>query len=133
MNKIELKPNHKRSFSSSMYLLEKLTEEIRDELTAGKPLRMQTIKKDLSEEKKKAVLLAVDDIKQEIARMAEKYQLTPQEMVESHFLNSRKSKAWEILNDSLSKRMSGFGEFPAEMAGSFDADIEHLLKLVSKL
>jgi acetaldehyde dehydrogenase (acetylating) len=133
MNKIELKPNHKRSFSSSMYLLEKLAEEIKDELTAEKPLLMQTVKKDLSEKKKKAVLMAVNEIMQEIARISEKYQLTPQEMVESHFLNSRKSKAWEILNDSLSKRMNGFGEFPPEIAGEFDGDIEQLLKLVNKL
>jgi hypothetical protein len=59
--------------------------------------------------------------------------LTPQEMVESHFLNARKSKAWEILNDSLSKRMNGFGEFPQEIAGEFDADIEKLLQIVSQL
>jgi len=133
MEKINLKPNHRRSFSSSMYLLEKLMEEIKDELSAKEPIRMQAIKKDLSEEKKKAVLKAVDEIEQEIARLADKYQLSKQELVESHFLNSRKSKAWEILNDSLSKRMNGFGEFPPDLAKEFDNDIDHLLKLVSKL
>jgi len=133
MDKIKLKPNHKRSFSSTLYLLEKMTTEIREVLTAEKELRMQEVKKDLSEEKKQTVFMALDEIETEILRLAGKYQLTPQEMVESHFLNSRKSKAWEILNDSLSKRMSGFGEFPPELAGEFDGDIEHLLKLVNKL
>ncbi len=133
MKKINLKPNHRRSFSSSMYLLEKLMKEIKDELSEKEPIRMQTIKQDLSEGKKKAVLQAVSDVEQEIARLADKYQLTRQELVESHFLNSRKSKAWEILNDSLSKRMNGFGEFPPELAKEFDDDIDRLLKLVSKL
>ncbi len=133
MEKINLKPNHRRSFSSSMYLLEKLMKEIKDELSGKEPIRMQTIKQDLSEGEKKAVLQAVSDVEQEIARLADKYQLTRQELVESHFLNSRKSKAWEILNDSLSKRMNGFGEFPPELAKEFDDDIDRLLKLVSKL
>lgn len=133
MENIKLRPNHKRSFSSSIYLLEKLAEEVRDVLTSDRQLLMQKIETDLDDKKRKETLQAVDEIEKEIARLAEKYQLTKQEMVESHFLNSRKSKAWEILNDSLSKRMNGFGEFPAEMVAGFDADIEHLLTLVNKM
>ncbi len=133
MENIKLQPNHKRSFSSSIYLLEKLAEEIRDVLTSDRQLLMQEIETDLDEKKRKRTLQAVEEIEKDIARLADKYQLTKQVMVESHFLNSRKSKAWEILNDSLSKRMNGFGEFPAEMVAGFDADIEHLLTLVNKL
>ncbi len=133
MENIKLQPNHKRSFSSSIYLLEKLAEEIREVLTSDRQLLMQEVETDLDEKKRKLTLQAVDEIEEDIARLADKYQLTKQVMVESHFLNSRKSKAWEILNDSLSKRMNGFGEFPAEMAAGFDADIEHLLRLVNKL
>ncbi len=133
MENIKLQPNHKRSFSSSIYLLEKLVEEVRDTLTSERQLLMQEIETDLDEKKRKMTLQAVDEIKEDIARLAEKYQLTKQVMVESHFLNSRKSKAWEILNDSLSKRMNGFGEFPPEMVAGFDADIEHILTLVNKL
>ena len=133
MDKIQLQPNHKRSFSSTLYLLEKKTTEIRDVLTSEKEFSMQEVKRDLSERKKQAVLQAVDEIEKEIARLAKKYQLTKHEMVESYFLNSRKSKAWEILNDSVSRRMNGFGEFPPEIAREFDADIEQLLRLVSKL
>ncbi len=133
MENIKLQPNHKRSFSSSIYLLEKLVEEVREVLTSDRQLLMQEIETDLDDGKRRQTLDAVDEIEKEIARLADKYQLTKQEMVESHFLNSRKSKAWEILNDSLSKRMNGFGEFPAEMAAGFDADIEYLLTLVNKL
>ncbi len=133
MDKIKLQPNHRRSFSSTLYLLEKMAVEIREVLTSEKELRMQAEQKDLSQHKKNAVLLALNEIEEEINRLADKYQLTRQEMVESHFLNSRKSKAWEILNDSLSKRMNGFGEFPPEIAGEFDRDIKSLLKLVARL
>jgi Rad3-related DNA helicase len=133
MENIQLQPNHKRSFSSSIFLLEKLVEEVREVMTSDRQLLMQEVETDLNEKKRKLTLQAVDEIEEDIARLAGKYQLTKQVMVESHFLNSRKSKAWEILNDSLSKRMNGFGEFPAEMAAGFDADIEHLLKLVNKL
>ncbi len=133
MKTVELQPNHRRSFSSTLYLLEKMIAEVREVLSSGPEGRMQKVTKDLSESKKEAVFKALSLLENEIGRLADKYQLTPQEMVESHFLNSRKSKAWEILNDSLSKRMSGFGEFPPEIAEEFDKDIEGLLKLVSKL
>ncbi len=133
MKTIDLKPNHRRSFSSTLFLLEKMVAEVREVLSADSDLRMQKVTKDLGEGKKNEVFDALGLLEKEIGRLADKYQLPPQEMVESHFLNSRKSKAWEILNDSLSKRMNGFGEFPAELAREFDADIEGLLKLVAKL
>ena len=133
MKTVDLHPNHRRSFASTLFLLEKMVSEVREVLSAESDLRMQKVTKDLSESKKKEVCAALNLLENEIGRLADKYQLPPQEMVESHFLNSRKSKAWEILNDSLSKRMNGFGEFPAELAREFDADIEGLLKLVAKL
>lgn len=133
MDKIDLPANHRRSFSSTLFLLEKMTEEIRETLLSEKKLRMQKVDKDLDEVKKESVMKVLDALEAEIARLADKYQLPPQELVESHFLNARKSKAWEILNDSFSKRMSGFGKFPPELAKTFDADIENLLKLVNRL
>jgi hypothetical protein len=133
MKTVDLQPNHRRSFSSTLYLLEKMTAEIREVLTSEKQWYMQKVEKDLSEEKKEEVFQVLTLLEDEIGRLAEKYRLSPQEMVESHFLNSRKSKAWEILNDSLSKRMNGFGKFPPELAREYDADIEKLLKLVSRL
>ena len=133
MKTVDLHPNHRRSFSSTLFLLEKMIVEIREVLSSDTDLRMQKVTKDLSETKKNEVFDALNLLEKEIGRLADKYQLTPQEMVESHFLNSRKSKAWEILNDSLSKRMNGFGEFPPDLAQEFDSDIEGLLKLVAKL
>ncbi len=133
MKTVDLQPNHRRSFASTLFLLEKMVVEIREVLSSESELRMQKVTKDLSDDKKKKVFDALNLLEKEIGRLADKYQLPPQEMVESHFLNSRKSKAWEILNDSLSKRMSGFGEFPPALAKEFDADIEDLLKLVAEL
>ncbi len=133
MKTIDLQPNHRRSFSSTLFLLEKMVVEIREVLSSGKALRMQQVEKDLSQEKKQQVFEVLDEIEVEIRLLADKYQLVPQEMVESHFLNSRKSKAWEILNDSLSKRMNGFGAFPPELKEEFDSDIARLLQQVAKL
>ncbi len=133
MKTVTLKPNHRRSFSSTLYLLEKMVAELREVLSSEKKLRMQQVDKDLTKEKKQEVFGVLDEIESEIHRLADKYQLVPQETVESHFLNSRKSKAWEILNDSLSKRMNGFGEFPPDLAEEFDGDIEKLLRQVARL
>ena len=133
MKNINLPANHRRSFASTLFLLEKMAVEIRETLHSEKELRMQKTEKDLSEARKESVMNVLNALETQIAILADKYQLQPQELIESHFLNARKSKAWEILNDSFSKRMRGFGEFPPELAREFDADVQNLLDLISKL
>ena len=62
MENIKLQPNHKRSFSSSIYLLEKLVEEVREVLTSDRQLLMQEIETDLDDGKRRQTLDAVDEI-----------------------------------------------------------------------
>ncbi len=133
MEKIQLPSNHKRSLSSSIYLIEKLMDELDTLLNADKNLVTQTIKRDISEDKKTVVMNFIGEIKEEIKRLSERYDLKKQVVTESHFLDSRKTKAWEILNNSSVSRMNAFGKFPEEYKETYNSDIEHLLELVSRL
>jgi len=108
-------------------------DELETLLNVEKNLVTQTIKRDISEDKKFAVLEVMGEIKQEIKRLSEQYDLKKQVITESHFLDSRKAKAWEILHNSSTSRMNAFGTFPEEYKESYDADIMHLLALVSRL
>lgn len=133
MKKVKLLPNHKRSMSSSIHLIEKLADEVEVLLTNYKTLETQTVERDIPDDEKKVVMEAVREIKDEVKRLSEKYDLKKQVVLESRFLDSRKTKAWEILNNSEAKRMDAFGKFPEEIRSEYNADIKRLLELVSKL
>lgn len=133
MKKVQLLPNHKRSMSSTVHLIEKLVDEVEALLTNHKTLETQTVESDIPNDEKASVVEAVREIKGEVKRLSEKYDLKKQKVSESRFVNSRKAKAWEILHNSEARRMDAFGKFPEEIRGEYDADIEHLLELVNKL
>lgn len=133
MKKVELPANHKRSLSSSVYLIEKMADEVEALLNNHKDLVAQTIKRDISEEERLSILNSIAEIKDEIRRLSEFYDLKKQEVSESQFLESRKTKAWEILHNSSVSRMDAFGKFPEELKEIYTADIKRLLELVDKL
>ncbi|HFB61424.1 MAG TPA: hypothetical protein ENJ69_00400, partial [Bacteroidetes bacterium] len=70
MKTVDLHPNHRRSFSSTLFLLEKMVSEVREVLSAESDLRMQKVTKDLSESKKKEVFAALNLLENEIGRLA---------------------------------------------------------------
>lgn len=133
MKKVHLSPNHKRSMSSSIHLIEKMVDEVETLMTNHKTLETQKVERDIPDDKKDLSLKAIHEIKEEVKRLTEKYDLKKQVVFESRFLDSRKSKAWEILHNSEARRMDAFGKFPEDIRDVYNADIERLLELVNKL
>jgi hypothetical protein len=129
----ELSANHKRALSSTLFLMEKMVEEIASTLSKTDDFTMQKTVHDLDTEKKASLGKTLDLIRAEIKTMAEKYELSPQQLVESHFINARKSKIWEMLHNTKAKQLNAFGKFPTELKAEFDADLNNLLNLIDKL
>lgn len=132
MKSINLSSNHKRSVSSSVYLIEQLADDIEAILNNTDDGVMRTLQKDTSDEEKESIMAALADIRRSLKKMVEKYRLTKHEIVQSQYISSRKVKMWEVLNDTTSKRLKGFGDFPEEYAEEFDNDIRDLIRLVEK-
>lgn len=133
MKKVHLLPNHKRSMSSSIHLIDRLIDEVEVLMTNHKTLATQKVDRDLPDDEKETALKAIQEIKVEVKRLTEKYDLKKQVISESRFLDSRKTKAWEILHNSEAKQMDAFGKFPENIRDDYNADIERLLGLVNKL
>ena len=128
-----LSDNHKKSVSASMYLVEKLIDEIEYELNHDHGKVMTTLKDGTESIDLQNFALLVQEIKSYLTFMAEKYNLQPTQFNLSQLINSRKSKMWEILSNTKSRSLKGFGEFPPEYAQEFDSDIEKLLKLTERI
>jgi len=48
-------------------------------------------------------------------------------------INAKKTKIWEVLSDSKSRKMKGFGVFPTGIAKEYDRDIDELMAIASNI
>jgi len=134
MEKNVFPENHKRALASSLTLIEKLVDELENELLHSKEKVMTKI--IVNEEEKidwQHYEIVIQEIKSYIRNMAAKYNLGPSNFSLSQVINSRKSKMWEVLCDTKSAKMKGLGEFPNDFALEFDNDIDKLLKLIENI
>ena len=76
---------------------------------------------------------AISNIRNEIKRISEKYNLKGEEILLSRLINSRKAKIWETITDTTSRKMKGYSEFPKDLAAEFDEDIASLRKVLDSL
>jgi hypothetical protein len=133
MSKVQLGPNHKRSASSSVFLIEKLLVEIEDSISRMHDRIMTEFDADESQLKIAELKSTIAAIRERLALFAEKYGLDKQVVVQSRFIRSRKTKIWEILGNTRPERLKGFGEFPSEVKDEFESDLDELINLVDKL
>jgi hypothetical protein len=133
VNRITLTDNHRRSVSSSIYVIEKMVNDIERVLThpeSGILIRTVNDMKDVDLEHYRT---AIRNIRKEIERISYKYNLKSEEILMSRLINSRKAKIWETINDTTSGKMKGYSEFPKELAAEFDEDIASLSKILDSL
>jgi ABC-type arginine transport system ATPase subunit len=88
---------------------------------------------DISPSRKKECLRNIAKARRILGQLFIKYGLYKHTTLISRFIDSRKSGIWEILCDTSSKRLKGYGEFPSENIKEFDNDINTLQKLIEKI
>ena len=48
-------------------------------------------------------------------------------------VNAKCAKIWEILTDTFSRKIKGYGTFPEKYAEEFDTDINKLIEITNKI
>lgn len=133
MQTITLSENHRRSVSSSIYLVEKMVLEIEKELTTHADSVMLKIQTDKSPDEIQRMLDVLHQIKQYVQYLSVKYNLKVKEQNIDNIIRAYKAKMWEVLCDSTSHGLRGFGHFPHEFAAEFDADLGKLQEMIKTL
>jgi len=133
MAKITLTHNHRRSITSSLRVVENLIDEIEKELLYPADGNLVKITVDISEAEKERSLKTIIKTKQFIKQLAVKYGLSVQSSPISRFISAHKSSMWVILCDTTSSRLRGYGDFPPELSGEFDNDIDKLQELIHQI
>ena len=88
---------------------------------------------DLNPDELESVQKVIGKGKELISQLVEKYKIHPEIVHTRRFLNSRKAKMWEVLADSHTKKLKGYGTFPEKYREEFDRDIAELDRLLGEL
>jgi len=131
--KIYLSENHTRSLSSSLIVVEKYLLELEDMFLKQNDSCCNELVKDIDEEFIASNLSAIQEAKDKICAMAEKYGTLKEKLSLQRVINAKRTKIWEILKDTLSKRTKGYGTFPKKYVEEYDADINKLIEITNRI
>lgn len=131
--KIFLSDNHKRSLSSTLIIVEQHLFEIIDVMDDTNQKCCFEISKDIDYEKIEHNKKVISEALELICSLKEKYCTDKAIQSLKRVVNAKKSKIWETLHNSKSRRMKGFGEFPQKIVKEYDSDLDQLISITEKL
>jgi hypothetical protein len=133
MDKITLSENHRRTISSSMYIIEKMLNDIEHAILHPDNGVMSKSIVDIVEKDLEHYLIEIKNIRKQLTYIAVKYDLRKEEVKLSRLINSRKAKMWETVHDTTSRKLKGYKDFPKDHIVEFDTDITRLRSIIEGL
>jgi hypothetical protein len=116
-----------------MYLIEKSIIETEDLLLRKSNGSCFEIVDDLEESEIEFVLQKISVLKALIEKLALKYNLRKNISYTSRILQAKNSKIWEILGDSYSNRLKGYGKLSGEITDELDSDLSSMMEIIEQL
>jgi len=132
-NKIYLSENHTRSLSSSLTIVEKSLMELEDMLIKQSNSCCNVLMKDVDDKTIETNISVIQEARSFICELAEKYGTSKDKSSLQRVINAKRAKIWEILSETLSRNMRGYGTFPKKHAEEFDTDITKLIEITNRI
>ncbi len=130
---IFLHENHKRSLTSTLIVVEQLLNDIEELMKKPYNTCCYKIEYDIDDEAVNHNLKIIEESRNLICTLHDKYNTEKRVQSLQRIIDTKKTKIWEILHDSKSRRMKGFGEFPQKFIKDYDKDIDDLMAISEKL
>jgi len=131
--KIHLSENHTRSLSSSLIVVEKSLLELEALLINQNNSCCNMLMKDVDDKTIVTNISAIQEAKKYICELAEKYGTSKDKSSLQRVINAKRAKIWEILTDTLSRKIKGYGTFPKKFAEEYDSDINKLIQITNSI
>ena len=131
--KIPLSENHTRVLSSSLIVVEKSLSELEDMLLKQSNACCNVMLKDVDDETIENNISVIQEAKSYICILAEKYETSKERLSIQRVINAKRAKIWEILTDTLSRKLKGYGTFPRKYADEYDSDINKLIDITNRI
>lgn len=125
--------NHKRSFSSTLIVVEQLLIDIKDLMVNSYPSCCAEITKDINKSIIENNLFVVDEALAQICLLKEKYNTDKAVQSLQRAIDAKRTKIWETLHNSKARKLKGFGDFPPKAVKEYDDDLDKLLAIAEKI
>lgn len=132
-DRIKLSDNHKRSLSSTLIVVEQLLFELREVMDNSNQTCCYELIKDIDYETREYNNKVISEALELICSLKEKYSTDKTTQSLKRIVDAKKTKIWETLHNSKSRRMKGFGEFPQKIVKEYDNDLDHLISITENL
>lgn len=132
-DRIILTTNHKRSLSSTLFVVERLLVDIRELMGDLKETCCYELENDIDNETIENNQQVLKEALSLICSLKEKYNTDKTVQSLQRIVDAKKTKIWETLHNSKSRRMKGFGEFPQKLIKEYDEDLDHLISITEKI
>ena len=132
-DKIILTENHKRSLSSTLLVVENLLIDLKEVMSNANQTCCYDLKRDVDNSRIEMNLQIIEEALAYICSLKEKYSTDKSVQSLQRIIDAKKTKIWETLHNSKSRRMKGFGEFPQKFVHEYDNDIDDLMKITDQI
>jgi|WetSurMetagenome_2_1015567.scaffolds.fasta_scaffold517243_2 hypothetical protein len=130
---IHLPDNHIRGLSSILMLVEKSLSEMQDLFLKQNDACCYEVVKDVDNDVIAKNISVIREAETLICELAIKYGTAREEQSLQRIIDAKRTKIWEILTDSLSRKIIGYGTFPKKYADEYDSDIGKLIEITNKI
>ncbi len=131
--RIILSDNHKRSLSSTLIIVEQLLVDLKDLMVNSNQACCYELEKDINDSTIEQNLKIIEEALAQICALKEKYSIDKTVQSLQRVINAKKTKIWETLHNSKSRRVKGFGEFHQSLIREYDSDIDYLMAIAEKI
>jgi hypothetical protein len=69
----------------------------------------------------------------EICKLADKYGTSKERLSLQRIIDAKRTRIWEMLNNTLSRRIKGYGTFPKKYVDEYDSDIIKLIEITNRI
>jgi len=131
--KIYLPENNTRVLSSSLMLVEKSLMEMEELFLKKNSACCYEVLNDVDNDTILYNISIIREARNEICKLAEKYNTSKEKQSLQRIIDAKRTRIWEMLNNTLSRKIKGYGTFPKKYVDEYDSDIGKLIEITNRI
>lgn len=131
--KIHLPENNKRVLSSSLMLVEKSLMEMEELFLKKNDACCHEVVNDVDNDTILYNISIIREARNEICKLVEKYGTSKEKQSLQRIIDAKRTKIWENLTNTLSRKIKGYGTFPKKYVDEYDSDIGKLIEITNRI
>ncbi|MFZ0282867.1 MAG: hypothetical protein WAL29_14540, partial [Bacteroidales bacterium] len=76
-------------------------------------------------------IFIIKEARYEICRLADKYGISKEKLSLQRIIDAKRTRIWEMLTNTLSRKIKGYGTLPKKYVDEYDSDIAKLIEITN--